>query len=212
MKIHELYQQTQEGVHDPAIFKAVFMAGSPGSGKSTIAKQLFAGSGLKELNVDKFWDLYHKLGKEKAYGRFRELTGKQKANWLEGRLGLLVDGTARDLTAMKSIKTELETLGYDSAMIFVNTDLETALNRVLKRQEATGREVTPDFVKASWHAVQQNLGSLQQMFGGNFFIIDNSQGHPDLKFVQKRMNNWLKQPPRKPAAVTWINQQLSGKK
>lgn len=212
MRIHELYQQTQEGLYDPDIFKAVLMAGSPGSGKSTVARKLFTGTGLKELNVDKFWDLYHKMGKEKEYSRFYHLTSMQKSNWLEGRLGLLVDGTARDLTAMKEIKAELEGLGYDTAMIFVNTDLDTAMKRVVKRQEETGREVTPDFVKASWHAVQQNLGSLQQMFGGNFFIVNNSKGSPDLRYVQKKMSNWLRKPPRMPAAIAWINQQSSVKK
>ena len=30
-----------EGVNDPGIFKAIFIAGGPGSGKTYIAKQLF---------------------------------------------------------------------------------------------------------------------------------------------------------------------------
>ena len=30
-----------EGVHDDGIFKAVFLAGGPGSGKSYVAKQIF---------------------------------------------------------------------------------------------------------------------------------------------------------------------------
>jgi hypothetical protein len=35
MKIDELYQKMDEGLYDPHTFKAVFMAGAPGSGKST---------------------------------------------------------------------------------------------------------------------------------------------------------------------------------
>ena len=50
-----------EGVHDKGIFKAVFMAGGPGSGKSFIAKSLFgipdklniSVNGLKMVNQDK---------------------------------------------------------------------------------------------------------------------------------------------------------------
>ena len=38
MKLHELF--TNEGVNDPHLFKAVFMAGGPGSGKSYIADKL----------------------------------------------------------------------------------------------------------------------------------------------------------------------------
>ena len=33
----------QEGVYDPGIFKAFFMAGGPGSGKSFISQNTFAG-------------------------------------------------------------------------------------------------------------------------------------------------------------------------
>ena len=50
-----------EGVHDKGIFKAVFMAGGPGSGKSFIAKSLFgipdkfniSMAGMKMVNQDK---------------------------------------------------------------------------------------------------------------------------------------------------------------
>ena len=48
MLINEIILPVDEGVHDPHIFKAVFMAGSPGAGKSTIANKLFAGTGLNE--------------------------------------------------------------------------------------------------------------------------------------------------------------------
>ena len=36
-------QLLKEGVYDPGIFKAVFMAGGPGSGKSYTAKSVFGG-------------------------------------------------------------------------------------------------------------------------------------------------------------------------
>jgi len=50
-----------EGVNDPGIFKAIFLAGGPGSGKSYVAQQLFgipervniSISGLKMVNQDK---------------------------------------------------------------------------------------------------------------------------------------------------------------
>ena len=50
-----------EGVHDKGIFKAVFLAGGPGSGKSYVAKELFgipekfniSMTGMKMINQDK---------------------------------------------------------------------------------------------------------------------------------------------------------------
>ena len=41
-----------EGVFDPSIFKAIFLAGGPGSGKSYIAGKTTVGMGLKLVNSD----------------------------------------------------------------------------------------------------------------------------------------------------------------
>ncbi len=46
------YQQIQEGVYDPNIFKAVFLAGGPGSGKSFVVRTTTGGLGLKIVNSD----------------------------------------------------------------------------------------------------------------------------------------------------------------
>ena len=58
-----------EGINDPGIFKAVFLAGGPGSGKSYVAHQLFgipekvnvSKTGLKMVNQDQ--ELEYLLGK-----------------------------------------------------------------------------------------------------------------------------------------------------
>ena len=41
-----------EGVYDPNIFKAVFLAGGPGSGKSWVSTRALGGMGLKVINSD----------------------------------------------------------------------------------------------------------------------------------------------------------------
>ena len=42
----------KEGVFDPNIFKAIFLAGGPGSGKSYVAGKTTVGFGLKLVNSD----------------------------------------------------------------------------------------------------------------------------------------------------------------
>ena len=57
----KLFDLLTEGVYDKGIFKAVFLAGGPGSGKSYVAKQLFgipdkynvSVTGMKMINQDK---------------------------------------------------------------------------------------------------------------------------------------------------------------
>ena len=70
MKIFKTFEAfLQEGVNDPSILKAFFMAGGPGSGKSYVASELFAlpkddemasvsyDNGLKLVNSDKAFEL-----------------------------------------------------------------------------------------------------------------------------------------------------------
>jgi len=204
MNITELDQKLAEGVHDPHIFKAIFMAGSPGAGKTTIRNKLFGGTGLRVLDVDDFWKLYNKQNKDQDYLRFFDMAIKRKDNYIQGRLGLILDGTARDLSKIAASKHELENLGYDTAMVFVNTNLETAIDRAQLRGQQTGRFIKPSDIKTFWHLVQNNLGSLQNMFSENFLIVDNNDQHPDLTYADKALRRFLAKPPTHSAAREWI--------
>ena len=214
MRINELISTIDEGLFDQNIFKAVFMAGAPGAGKSTIANKLFGGTGLKSLNVDTFWQLYNKLGKEGDYEKFWQMYKKQEGNYLAGRLGLLIDGTARNPEKMADVKAHLESMGYDCAMVFVNTSLDTALQRTVHRAgtpgKDQGRTVDAEFVTSTWQQVQNGLGKLQGTFGQNFYIIDNNET-PNVSYVDKAMRAWLAQPPRRPAATDWIKKQQAAR-
>ena len=46
------YSQLQEGVNDPNIFKAFFLAGGPGSGKSYVVRKTTGGLGMRIVNSD----------------------------------------------------------------------------------------------------------------------------------------------------------------
>ena len=214
MRVFELYQTMPEGVNDPHIFKAVFMAGAPGAGKSTIANKLFGGTGLKSLNVDTFWQLYNQMGKTGDYEKFWQMYKKQEGNYLAGRLGLLIDGTARNPEKMADVKAHLESMGYDCAMVFVNTSLDTALQRTVHRAGTPGKDqgrvVDDAFVRSTWQQVQNGLGKLQGTFGQQFYIIDNNDT-PNITYVDKAMRAWLAAPPRRPAAAEWIKQQRAAR-
>ena len=167
------YHELQEGVYDPNIFKAFFLAGGPGSGKSYVVRRTTGGTGLKIVNSDPvFESLLKKAGlslkmppeeferKEVVRGRAKELTKKQQANYLEGRLGLIIDGTGKDAGRILKQKAGLEELGYDTYMIFVNTSIDVALERNEKR----ARSLQPSFVVKSWKDVQANIGAFNNMF------------------------------------------------
>ena len=50
--LQEVRDYIYEGVYDPGIFKAFFLAGGPGSGKTFVTQSAFAGTGLKLVNSD----------------------------------------------------------------------------------------------------------------------------------------------------------------
>ena len=214
MRINELISTIDEGLFDQNIFKAVFMAGAPGAGKSTIANKLFGGTGLRSLNVDTFWQFYKTVGREGNYEKFWQLYKNQEKNYLDGRLGLLIDGTARNPETMANVKSHLESLGYDCAMVFVNTSLDTALQRTVHRAgtpgKDQGRTVDAEFVTSTWQQVQNGLGKLQGTFGQQFYIIDNNDT-PNITYVDKAMRAWLAAPPRRPAAAEWVKQQRAAR-
>ena len=52
------FTNLQEGLNDPNIFKAFFLAGGPGSGKSYVVRQTTGGTGLQIVNSDDAFERY----------------------------------------------------------------------------------------------------------------------------------------------------------
>ena len=210
-----------EGPNDPNIFKAIFLAGGPGSGKTFVQKKLLSSTGLKPVNSD---DMYEYLMKaqdlpldpdtiaspqgQEIRDKAKGLTKRRQANYIDGRLGLIIDSTGRDVAQYERQSSSLKSLGYDTAMIFVNTSLEVALQRNAQRE----RNVPEFLVKELWEKAQQNLMKYQQIFGANkFFIVDNSGGLEDptraanFDKVFVELKKFVEQPPRSPAAKKWLD-------
>jgi len=210
----------EEGVNDPGIFKAVFLAGGPGSGKSfMVGKTALTTLGLKLINSDPAFeaqlkkvglkttpeDIFTDKGQD-ARAKAKRLTAKQQELALKGRLGLVIDGTGKDYAKIEKQAIALRKLGYETAMIFVNTNLETAVARDAKRDRTLGRKE----VTKMWNAVQDNIGKFQKFFGAGMVIVDNSDGadwQTASNTAYKKMSKWVSMKPKHPAAKKWIDSQ-----
>ena len=142
MKLIDLFEPAAnllEGVRDPSIFKAVFMAGSPGSGKTTLANRIFqflgttSAIGLKMSNIDTIEALFRRQSRPGDYDVYWERTRAQRQQWIEGRIGLLIDGTGKQVDRVAHPKSLLESLGYECVMLYVTVPVEVATSRAASR-------------------------------------------------------------------------------
>ena len=225
-----------EGVHDKAIFKAVFLAGGPGSGKDYILDNTLAGHGLTEINSDKALEyLMDKKGLDKTMpasekierdvtrGRAKSMAELRERLALHGRNGVIINGTGDDPEKIKRIKGRLEELGYDTSMIMVNTKDEVSAMRNVERGQRGGRTVPESIRKEKWQAVQNARVDLGKIFGDKYIEFDNSEdlrsAHPEIVKAKKKemldiykqMQKFVNSPPKSKQAKEWVAAELEKK-
>ena len=211
------FYELQEGINDPNIFKAFFLAGGPGSGKSYVVRKTTGGTGLRVVNSDPaFEKLLKDAGmslkmagddprRDEVRGKAKELTKKIGKNYIEGRIGLIIDGTGKKYDGIAKQKAELESIGYDCYMIFVNTSLDVALERNLKRE----RTVPEDITIRSWRAVQNNIGKFNNLFKNGMIIVDNNKADEDIILsVFRRIRTLLKNKVTNRRAHQWMDMEM----
>ena len=216
------FQDLQEGLNDPNIFKAFFLAGGPGSGKSFVVRTTTGGTGLRIVNSDDVFEKYLKDAgleldmrtrqaereeeeRDKLRDRAKAITKKREKNYVEGRIGLIIDGTGKNYDKIAAQSIYLKRLGYDTHMIFVNTSLDTALKRNAERE----RRVSNSVATNSWRDVQSNIGKFSQHFRQNFVVVDNNDSKEDVMTpVFKQIKSLLRKKVTSPIAKQWVMQQM----
>ena len=193
MKTFEDVRYLQEGLYDPNIFKAFFLAGGPGSGKTFVTRGAFGGTGLRVINSDQAFENALKKNnlslkmpdseseaRDMLRARAKATSDKTLDLSIKGRLGMVIDGTGRDYDKINLQTSLLKQLGYDCYMIFVNTSLDVALERNRRRERTVPEYIT----RNSWTKVQSNIGRFQNLFGmENMIIVDNSKDDRELTTV-----------------------------
>ena len=212
------FQDLQEGLNDPNIFKAFFLAGGPGSGKSYVVRKTTGGTGLQIVNSDDAFEKYLKIAglskkmpaseekpRDIERARAKRVTSTRKSGYIGGRLGIIIDGTGKDYDKIAKQSIQLRQLGYDTHMIFVNTSLDTALERNAKRD----RSVPESIAVKSWKDVQSNIGKFSQHFRQNFVVVDNNDSDEDVMTpVFKQIKGLLRKRVTSPIAKEWVMQQM----
>ena len=169
-------------------YKAIFMVGGPGAGKTNVGKGLQLGRrGFKVVNQD----IALEAMKEEAGlpAREGEYTKEQRSTrsklgaaarkaavakfdkYTKNGDGMVIDGTGASYNAtMKKVK-QLEDAGFEVHMVVANTPLETAISRNQARVERS----LPDFVvRKTWEQVQESAKRYREEFGDRLYEIETT--------------------------------------
>ena len=161
-----------ESINDIGIFKAVFLAGQPGAGKTYVASKIK--SGVIEpriVNVDTITEFLNIHDTDSVYPKAKQLSKNQLVQYLNGVLPLFIDMTGANVSRMKDRIYSLEQIGYDTALVFVNTSLETAIFRAQKRI----RKVSPEVITEYYNKIKNLKNEIKSLFSFNI-EINNDEG------------------------------------
>lgn len=174
--------------------KVIFVTGGPGSGKDVIIREVLSHSDITEVNhLQAFNYLTDKKKLNEKSHDFRRET-------IRNHYPLIINAPADDADKIAYIKEELETLGYNSLMVFVNTSDEVSK----ERNEKLARMMYESVRHSRWSASQQNKKQFKNIFE-NFLQIDNNetmdQIEEDIEIIYKKINKFLVSESSKPKVV-----------
>jgi len=169
-------------------YKAIFMVGGPGAGKTNIGKGLQLGRrGYKVVNQDIALEAMKaesglpakegEYNKEQRSMRSKLGAAARKAavakfdKYAKNGDGMVIDGTGASYNAtMKKVK-QLEDAGFEVHMVVANTPLETAISRNKARVERS----LPDFVvRKTWEQVQESAKKYREDFSDRLYEIETT--------------------------------------
>lgn len=178
-----LQNYIKEGIEDKGIFKAVFMAGHPGAGKSYVLSKIKSGRVEPRIvNTDKSFPLFNKKQWNEKWGeiktKVKTMNKNQLALYINSLLPLAVDGTANETSVVLRRSGLLESFGYDIGMVYINTSLETAIKRAQKRE----RQVDMGFIKNAYEQINKAKSFYRSKFQ-TWMEVDNNEGELNDKVV-----------------------------
>lgn len=174
--------------------KVIFVTGGPGSGKDIIIREVLSHIDITEVNhLQAFNYLIDKK-------RLCEKTNDFRRETIRNHYPLIINAPADDADKIAYIKEELESMGYNCLMVFVNTSDGVSK----ERNEKLSRMMYESVRHSRWSTSQQNKKQFRNIFE-NFLQIDNNetidQIEEDIERIYKKINRFLVTESSKPKLV-----------
>ncbi len=198
-----------ESINDKLKLKVLFLCGLPNSGKSTVIKKL-SYIPFHNIDMDKFLKLFaDKEGvdldlrydapdlSKKTNLRIisRDLATDKMLSAINSLLAIVVDGTGRDPMLMINQMKTYEKWGYDTAMLYVDIDLKTAL----KRNEVRDRKVPEKVIRDAHEKLVENINFYRKAFK-NFWTYNTTTDKTgeEFKKIESSVRNFFYSPVKNP--------------
>ena len=198
-------------------FKAIFILGPAGAGKTFFSKQIGIPAEFRTSNPDekiesefkkfglsmKFATEEEDLDNYKKQQTFREklqnATQSQTFAWLDQARPIVFDTTGEDVMKMSTRMEELKEAGYDIGVIMINVPTDISVKADKKRDRTVG-EPTKKISKKYQQQVKQERGYFTMFDGydyvdvlgddiyGNFFNLSNGELRTDIPITQDHVD------------------------
>lgn len=200
-----------ESINDKGIFKAVFLAGAPCAGKSYTSEKIKDGRiDPRIINTDKMYKLWPGAWKfwENFGDKIRTITKAQVINYINGVLPLLIDGTSNIATNMIRRQGILDSFGYDTGMLWIDTPLDVCIERVRKRE----RKVPEEYIIEVYNNIISSKSYYKNKF--EFFVEiknDSDLSDESLKKIFNKVSSFYTSPLKNPVGIQNMNQMIENK-
>ena len=196
------------GIHESVnhgLFKAVFVSGGPGSGKDIIIREAIAEQNAVEITSTTAVAILN--DKHKLY----EFSRDTRREAIRQRLPLIITGTTNEQYNIIAIREELEELGYETLMIFVNTTNESSK----LRNESHTRIMEESVRVHRWKETQIVAEKFNQEFK-KYLEFDNSidlnqanefqisEKEEDISIIYEMSNWFFDTPVENEIAESWM--------
>lgn len=206
----ELFRDVRKGMglHESTnhgMFKAIFVSGGPGSGKDIIIREAIAEQNAVEITSTTAISILN--DKHKLY----EFSRDTRREAIRQRQPLIITGTTNEQYNILAIREELEELGYETMMIFVNTTNESSR----KRNEKHERMMAESVRQERWEVTQLVAEKFNQEFK-KYLEFDNSidlneateietsEKEEDISIIYEMTNWFFDTPVENEIAESWM--------
>lgn len=212
----ELFRDVKSGmgIHENiehGMFKAIFISGGPGSGKDIIIREAIAEQNAVEMNSTTAINILN--DKHKLCEKTRDI----RREAIRNRAPLIITGTTNEEHNTYVIREELEELGYETMMIFVNTTNDASK----KRNECHERMMLESVREDRWKEAQLISEKYQKAFK-KYLEFDNSlnlneandfdiaQKEEDISIIYEMCNWFFDIPTENKIAESWLHKNKMG--